>query len=386
MSKNPLYLVFAVLLFLPCSACLASEDATLWGQACAKIDAGDLTGGASLLTRLVTDFPSSPKASGAQLKLAYIKVKTSPDATQDLLGAFSLVRTKYASSPEAGEALVRIGYLHSKSKETAQAIDDLTTFLTTYSGHSLAAEAQRSLGNLYLRNLDLDRAEAAFDAVKAIPGAPEGLVAESTMQSAFVKIMKFYKSRDKASLTSAITMFGGLSSAADVKVRAKSELGTAEALLLMGKASEAHAKYKSAAQAYPDQPYFRGVALYGMAVCSEEMQQRDQAVGEYAALLDAQAGTTLAQKAAAWKAAALSSIGSYIRVTVQRDGSLAQIPASGIIRKAAYQKGECLCLLGRCSEAEGELSAVVSAFPGTEEAQSAANAIAGCRSATGGEQ
>ena len=65
------------------------------------------------------------------------------------------------------------------------------------------------------------------------------------MQSAFVKIMRFYKSGDRASLASAIAMFGGLSSAADAKVRAKSELGTAEALLLLGKGAEAHEKYKA---------------------------------------------------------------------------------------------------------------------------------------------
>ena len=64
-----LFLVFTVLLVIPYSACFAEDDTTLWSEACAKIDAGDLTGGASLLTRLVTDFPSSPKAPGAQLKL-----------------------------------------------------------------------------------------------------------------------------------------------------------------------------------------------------------------------------------------------------------------------------------------------------------------------------
>lgn len=161
-----------LLLFLVVPPAWGLDDSDLWNAALTKIDSGDLTQATTLLDQLVSQYPSSPKAPGAHLKLAYIKVKTSPDATQDLLDAFSLVRTKYASTPEAGEALVRIGYLHSKSKETAQAIDDLTTFLTTYSGHSLSAEAQRSLGNLYLRNLDLDRAEAAFDAVKAIPGAP----------------------------------------------------------------------------------------------------------------------------------------------------------------------------------------------------------------------
>jgi len=69
-----------------------ADDSDLWSEACAKVDAGDLTGAATLLNQLLTDFPSSPKAPGAQLKLAYIKVKTSPDSTQELLDAFSQVR------------------------------------------------------------------------------------------------------------------------------------------------------------------------------------------------------------------------------------------------------------------------------------------------------
>ena len=115
MRRYVLSLIFAVLFFMLCSSGFASDDTDLWEAACAKVSAGDLTGGASLLTRLVTDYPSSSKAPGAQLKLAYIKMKTSPDSVAEQLDAFSQVRTKYASSPEAGVALVRIGYLHSRT-------------------------------------------------------------------------------------------------------------------------------------------------------------------------------------------------------------------------------------------------------------------------------
>jgi len=101
------------------------------------------------------------------------------------------------------------------------------------------------------------------------------------MQSAFVKIMRFYASKDKESLPAAIAMFGGLSASSDAQIRGKSELGAAEALLLMGNALEAHQKYKSAAQTYAGQPYIRGIALYGIAVCSQELQKPDEAVAQY---------------------------------------------------------------------------------------------------------
>ena len=184
----------------------------------------------------------------------------------------------------------------------------------------------------------------------------------------------------------AIDEFGSLKSAAEPGVRAKSELGTAEALLLLGRGSEAHDKYKAAAQTYSDQPYVKGIALYGMAVCSQEIQKPEQAASEFSAFLDSQAGTTLAEKDAAWKATSLSSLGSYTRAAIEASGSLSNIPASGIVSKAAYLRGECLYTAGKYKEAEKQLSAVVAAFPGTESAESATNAIARCKMAMGGER
>ena len=385
MRRYVLSLIFAVLFFMLCSSGFASDDTDLWDAACAKVDAGDLTDAATLLNQLLTDFPSSPKAPGAQLKLAYIKMKTSPDSVAEQLDAFSQVMTKYASSPEAGVALVRIGYLHSRT-DTGQAVKDFEDFLAAYKDHPQCARVTRALGGLHLRNLELDKAEAAFDAVEGASGASTALVDEATMQSAFVKIMRFYASKDKTSLTAAISMFGGLSSAADAKVRAKSELGTAESLLLLGKGAEAHEKYKAAAQTYSSQPYFKGLALYGAAICSKDMQNAELAVIEFNAFLDAQAGSTLVEKDAAWRAICLANLGSYIQVTVQRNGALDEIPANGIVPKAAYLKGECLYMAGEYSEAQKQLSAVVSAFPGTELAESAKNAVARCRMAIGGVQ
>jgi len=280
---------------------------------------------------------------------------------------------------------VRIGYLHSRT-DAKQAIKDFEEFLATHKDHPQCARVTISLGGLYLRNLELDKAEAAFDAVKSTPNAPPGAVEEANMQSGFVKMMKYYASRDKANLTSAISAFDGLSAAADVRIRAKSKLGTAEALLLLGKAADAHEKHKTAAQTYSDQPYFKGLALYGAGICSQDMQKPEEAASEFSAFLDSQAGSTLADKDAAWKRTALSSLGSYIQVTIQKDGSLDKIPASGIVSKASYLRGECLYTAGKYKEAEKQLSAVVAAFPGTESAESANSAVARCKMAIGGEQ
>ena len=379
-------LSLSILVLLVTAPAWGVDDSSLWDQALTKIDSGDLMQATALLNQLLTDYPASPKAPGAQLKLAYIKYKTNPDATQELLDAFSQVRAKYSSSPEAGEALARIGYLHSKNKDTAQAILDFKSFLEDCPTHELAPNVQRTLGNLYLRSLDLDKAEAAFDAVKAIPNAPQAVVEEANMQSGFVKMMEFYKSRDKANLVSAMESFAGLKSAGDARVRAKSELGTAEALLLLGKGREAHDRYKAAAETYSDQPYIRGIALYGAAICSQDVGKAEQAAGEFSAFLDSQAGSSLSEKDSAWKAIALFSLGSYIQTTVQRDGAVESIPASGIVPKAAYFKGECLYAAGEYQEAKQLLSAVLSAFPSTETAELAKSAIARCEMAIGGRQ
>jgi len=212
------------------------------------------------------------------------------------------------------------------------------------------------------------------------------LVDEATMQSAFVKIMRFYASKDKESLPAAIAMFGGLSASSDAQIRGKSELGAAEALLLMGNALEARQKYKSAAQTYAGQPYIRGIALYGIAVCSQELQKPDEAVAQYDALLDSQSGSGLAEKNTSWKAVALSSLGSCAQAAVQRGDTLGSIPAVDIVEQAAYNKGECLRMAGKHEEANTQFTAVVSAFPGTDAAKSAQDVIDRYEKMMGGNQ
>ena len=357
---------------------------TLWEDACAKIDAGDLAGATDSLNQLLEQYPQSPKAPPAQLKLAYIKIRTNPDATQEILNAFALVRTKYPASVEAGEALVRIGYLHSKS-DPAQAIDDFTTFLTSYPDHPLAAEVQQSLGRLYLRARQLDNAEAAFDKVKTISEAPVEVAEEAALQSGFVKIMKFYASKNKAHLTPAIDALSKLTSSTSVGIRARADLGVAEAMLLMGNRLEAREKYIAAAQAYSAHPYFRGIALYGVAFSSQEAGDMDQAVSDYAAFLTAQPGSTLAEKNAGWKAAALGSVSPRIQVSIEKDGDWESLPGIEIVRQSAYNQGRCLYLMRRYDEAIVVLTELVEYLPQDDQLRSqAAQLLARCQNAIGG--
>jgi len=378
-----LILAVTTVLVIWCSAAVrAADDATLWEAAVAKVDAGDLAGASSLFAQLINDYPNSSNAPAAQLKLAYIKIRTSADATQEIMDAFSLVRTKYPSSTEAGEALVRIGYLNSKS-DAAKAISDFSAFLTSYPSHDLAAEVQQSLGRLYVRTLELDKAEAAFDQVAAISGAPADVVEEAALQSGFVEIMKFYASRDKLHLARAIDAFSVLSSSSRVNVAAKADLGVAEATLLMGNPIEAREKYKAISRKYSGDLYFRGFALYGVALCSQHARDAERAAGDYSTFLSTLTGSTLKEKDDAWKAIALGSVNARAQASVQKDGSWERIPASSIVPKAAYFKGECLYTLARYKEAKQQFEDVLSAFPSGEVAGQAQAALLRCQMAKG---
>lgn len=328
----------------------------------AKMDAGDLAGAQTLANDLLQQFPNSPNAPGAQLMLGRIRLKTTPDATQDLLTAFSLVRTKYPQSAEAADALVHIGYLHSRSR-TAESVADFESFIKSYPNHAETARVSQSLGRLYLRTNDLDKAEASFDKVKGIPNASTSVAGEAALQSGFVKIMKYYASKDRADLQPAIAALGACATSKNVKVRARAALGIAEATLLLKKPTEAHAKYLAAAQEFSSIPYFRGIALYGMALCSQQTGLVGRAAKEYADVLLAQSGKTLTEKERSWKAYALASTSQNAQVRIQNNGDWQTLPGSDMLRLAAYQYGRCLYLMSKYDEAMTVLSDLIQALP-----------------------
>lgn len=340
----------------------ATSDDDLWSAACAKVNQGRLAEARPIFKRIVDFFPASRRAPGAQLKLAYIKMRLDQPTRQDMLDAFSAVKQKYPASDEAGEALVRIGYIHSKS-DTVEAIKDFSAFVTSRPNHPLNAEACQSLGRLYLRTHELDKAETAFDRVKLISNADEHLVDEAALQSGFVKIMRFYASKDKTRLTAAIEAFDQLRASPKVNVRARADLGTAEALLLLGKPTEARAKYTAAVAAYSDNLYFRGIALYGVACCSRHAGKLDDAVADYAALMAAMPGQTLAEKDAAWLSAALASTSTSAQITIQENGSWTSLPGSEIVVESVYNRSKCLYLLKRYDEAIEKLNELVQYLP-----------------------
>lgn len=361
----------------------AATDATLWDSATAKVEAGDLTAAKTLFTQLLQVYPTSPKAPGAQLEVARIGWKSGSKSDAELISAFAEVRTKYPSTPEATDALVHMGYLRSKSN-TAQAIADFTQILKEDPDHPRAAGVQQSLGRLYLKAKDLDKAEATFDKVKTTPGASATVIDEANLQSCFVKIMRYHATKDKAHLTGAIDALSKMSMSPRLNTRARADLGIAEALLLQGKALDARAKYRAAAQVYASNSYFRGFALYGAAICSQEAHDQNAAIDDYTAFLNAQSGTTLAEKHTSWRVAALKSTSEKAQIMVQQKNAWGRLPASDAVQQSACLRGECLYMTARYTEAAQQFEEVMRAFPDTEIAKQATAALKRCRMAKGG--
>lgn len=377
-------LVLISLLFVATPAFCAATDADTSQLAQAKFDAGDLDGATALCMQLLQLFPHSGRAPGAQLMLARIKLKMHPDATQDLLDAFALVRTRYPSSPESADALVHTGFLHSRS-DAAQAVRDFREFATAYPTHPSTARVQQSLGRLYLRTLDLDKAEAAFDAAKIIAGAPASLTEEAALQSGFVKIMKYYASKNKTSLQAAIDALSRVRLSSQPKIRARADLGIAEATFLSGKYGDAHDKYAVAAQEHASQPYFRGIALYGTALSSQETGKMEQAVGEYSAFLNGLSGSTLAAKDRSWRAIALASTSASAQASVLRDGDWKRLPGSDLVLQSECGLSKCLFLLRRYDDALRVLAEVVGYLPeGNDDRAQALILLERCQDAKGG--
>ena len=364
----------------------ALDPSAMLESAQAKMDAGDLPGAEALASQLLQEYPSSPKAPGAQLMLGRIKLKATPDATQDLLAAFFLVRTKYPQSPEATDALVHIGFLHTRC-DTAQAISDFSSFMNEHPTHPDAARVSQSLGRLHLKTHDLDKAEASFDKAATISDAPTAVKDEAALQSGFVKIMRFYADRKPAHLTAAMESLSRMSSSGNAKVRARADLGIAECLLLLNKCTQARAKYQEAAQRYADQPYFKGTALFGMACCSQARGEYETAIKDYEAVLASQTGTSLAEKDAAWKRIALGSTSANAQALIQRDGSWGRLPGHDMVFEAVYNEAWCMSRLDQCSGATNLLTQLLGSLPEASELHArAAQLLSQCSSSAGGDK
>lgn len=364
----------------------ALDDNAMLDSARAKMSAGDLTGAQAAASALLEQFPLSPEAPSAQLMLADIKLKTTPDDTQDLLSAYSLVRSKYPTSPEAADALVHIGFLHSRSDD-AQSQRDFESFIESYPNHPARARICQSLGRLYVRTRNLDKAEATFDKLKAIPNAPAGVAEEAALQSGFVKIMRFYADKQPEHLAAAIQALSTMTSSKSAKVKARAELGVAESTLLLGKTAEAREKYSTAVQSCSTQPYFKGIALYGMACCSQMAGDHESAVRDYAALLAAQAGSSLSEKNTSWKSVALASTTANAQAVVQKGSAWERVPASDIIYDSAYNQAKCLYRLHHYDEAAKTLPELINCLPlGSETRTHAENLLQQCRNSVGGDR
>ncbi len=376
-----------ILILIICSlSAWAADDSIMLDSARARLDSGDLAGATALANDLLRQFPASPKAPSAQLMVARIQYKNTPDATGDLLSAFSLVRMKYPASPEAADALVHIGFLHSRSN-TADSIKDFESFLVTYPNHTESARVAQTLGRLYLRTHDLDKAEAAFDKLKGIQTATTVVAEEAALQSGFVKIMKFHADKKREHLAAAITSLSAMSSADGVNVRSRADLGVAECLLLLGKSTEAREKYSAAVRAYADQPYTKGIALYGMACCSQMTGNYEAAVKDYATFIAAQTGAKLADKVQSWKTVALASTTANMQALVQREGSWGRVQGSGIVQESAYHQARCLYSLGRRDDAIAGLPELISTLKeGSELRADAEKLLERCRNSVRGEK
>ena len=349
-----------------------------------------LAGAAALFNQLISQYPNSAKVPGAKLKLAEIERLANPNAgTDESIGALSDVMEQYPASPEAADALMQQGFIYSKTRQPADtelAIQAFSTFLSTYPNDQSAAKVRNSLGMLYARKGDLNMAEATLDGVRDTAGVTKELAERSALHSGFIKIMKYFASCKKEHLRNAISALGAVTLSSDPVVKGKADLGIAEATLMLGNPLEAREMYRKAAAAYASQGYFAGIALYGVAMCSQEAGERERAADDYDVLLSKPAGLTLADKDASWKSACLGSLNQSMQGVVLSSGKFELIPGSDIMRMAVFNKANCLYELGRYDDAKAALAELVNCAEGTDLGKRASKLSERSQNAKGGRQ
>lgn len=306
--------------------------------------AGNLEQAVSLCRSVIDAHPGLPAEPGARLVMGYILIKKNAPASESI-EHFTTAATDFPTSPEAPQALLRIGYLREKNGQPAP---EWGRLVADYPGSTEAAEALHCLGHFALRAGDPELAIKRFEESATASGASAEVSLDSQIECAYACISAYWRTESRASLRRAITEFTALlDRPADANSTVLIRLGLAEALLKYGLAAQAVEQYRAVLALDPQDAFLRGLASFGLGcalLANREWQSSEQALS---AFLDARAGQTLKQKDADWRAVRPG----YTQLLVADPAKAAGLPALELVPGAVYQKALSLFEQGRYREA-----------------------------------
>lgn len=337
------------------AGCCAEYDGILQ-KAKNRAMAGDFTIAIGLCTGVINAHLGAPIEPRARLLLGHIlNKKRVPEA--DSIGQFAQLVASFPNSPEAPQALLRIGYLRERLKQDP---DEWQQVVRYYPLSKEAAEALHCLGHQALRRGDAVEATAKFDASAAVAEAAPSVVADSLMESGYACISHYWQCQDFDALVEAAVRLRRVENeATDPAMVAKGQMGLGEVYLIRGLYDNALAKYEEVLNGSPHDAFVRSLAQFEIACC---LQGKNDYAGAVAALdrfISSCSGSTLRSKDAAWKTARPG----YADLLAKDPQSVSKLCALDLIPEAVCCKARALSKLHRYDEADRLAAQVLSEFP-----------------------
>lgn len=302
--------------------------------------------------RIAEVYPDSPEASQALLRMGYLD-----DRLQCPTKHWDEIIKRYPNSKEAPEALLRIAYRQEKIGGDSSEIWQRVT--RDYPDSRECIEALRCLGQLALRYDDLDAAIGYFARSAQMSAVDIDGAEASRIELGYAYINKYWKNHDTKNLNKAITTFAStLKSPIEERV-IRARLGRGEAFLILGLPSLALAEYEAALVQITENDYLKGVTMFEIGVCYDKMEMPTEATSAFTDFLSSIPGTALAAKDDNWKRIRPD----FTKLLVHNPDKAYSLTGIDLVGKAACRRAATLQKMGRIEEALALAKEVSSVFP-----------------------
>lgn len=336
--------VFACILLLASAGYCTDYDGILQ-DAKNRAVAGDFTPAISLCSGVINAHLGAPVEPKALLLLGHILSKQRMPASE-LISEFAQVVDRFPSSPEAPEALLRIGYLHERLK---QPTTEWERIVEKYPATAEAAEALHCLGHQALKHSDPALAIQKFKESAAVREADSGRASDSLVEAGYACISQYWKTRDRSVLRDAQEVFESLiASSAKTLPAVRAHLGLGEICLIQRSGGDAARHYEAALAGKPDHPYLLGIAEFGLGSALYAKQDYASAVTAFTKFLDDRKGRTLTEKDLAWK----QTRPGYSESAISEPTRTGGLSRADLVPVAAYWKAASLVEMKHYREAQ----------------------------------
>lgn len=318
--------------------------------------AGKLQQAIDVCSTITNARPGGSIEPRVRLFLGHLLIKGKRPSAE-IISQFARIAEGFPDSPEAPEALLRIGYIRDKAKESPV---EWQRIVDKYPKSREAALALYRMGFVALKQNDPDLAVKRFLSCAEIEQADTQCAERSLVEAGYAHISRYWKTANLAAISDAMTHLTALQKtklSAMSAVRVHLALG--EACLIVGYCKDAAAQYQAALDLDPDDVYLKGVAQFELGCAQYGKGDWESAVKAYDQFLTSQAGSTLIDKDQQWR----STRPGYNRLIVEAPEKTKTLTGLDLIPLAAYWKAESLRRLNRCSEARTIAEEVLAGFP-----------------------